>query len=66
MFNLVDQRSAIKFCLRNDISAAETYRMLQKDFGDDTMSQTKVFKWYRDLNAPDDHRVQLMTKTPTE
>ena len=49
MSNFIEQRSAIKFCLRNDISAAETYRMLQKAFGDETMSQKNVYKWYRDF-----------------
>ena len=67
---------AIKFCLRNDISAAETYRMLQKAFGDESISQKNVYKWYRDFkeaenvsmicNAPNDHRIQLMTKTSTK
>ena len=49
MSNFVEQRSAIKFCLRNDISAAETYRMLQKAFGEETMSQKNVYKWYKDF-----------------
>ena len=46
MSEFVEQRSAIKFCLRNEISVAETFKMLQKAFGDLTMSQKDVYKWY--------------------
>ena len=49
MYEFVEQRSAIKFCLRNEISVAETYRMLQKAFGDLTISQKNVYKWYKDF-----------------
>ena len=49
MSEFVEQRSAIKFCLRNEILVAETFRMLQKDFGDLTMSQKNVYKGYRDF-----------------
>ena len=49
MSEFVQQRSAIKFCLRNEMSVAETFRMLQKAFGDLTLSQKNVYKWYKDL-----------------
>ena len=49
MSEFVEQRSAIKFCLRNKISVAETFRMLQKAVGDLTMSQKNVSKWYKDF-----------------
>ena len=49
MSEFVEQRSAIKFCLRNEFSVAETFRMLQKAFGDLTMSQKNVYKWYKDF-----------------
>ncbi|KYN13720.1 hypothetical protein ALC57_14084 [Trachymyrmex cornetzi] len=50
MSDFSKQRSAIKFCLRNEISAAETFRMLQKAFGESTMSQKNVYKWYKDFS----------------
>ena len=49
MSEFVEQRSAIKFCLQDEISVAETFRMLQKAFGDLNMSQKNVYKWYEDF-----------------
>ena len=46
----------------NDISAAETYRMLQKAFDEETMSQKNVYKWFRERVSG----LQLMTKTSTK
>ena len=55
MSEFVEQRSAIKFCLRNEISVAETFRMLQKAFGDLSMSQKNVYKWYKDFKEGREH-----------
>ena len=49
MSEFVEQKSAIKICLRDKISVAETFRMLQKAFGDLTMSQKNVYKCYKDF-----------------
>ena len=44
MSEFVEERSAIKFCLRNEISVPETFRMLQKTFDDLSMSQKNAYK----------------------
>ena len=49
MSEFVEQRSAIKFCFRDEIAVAETFKMLQEAFGDLTMSQKNVYKWYKDF-----------------
>ena len=49
MSGFVEQKSAIKFCLRNESSVAETFRMLQKAFSDLTISQKNVYKRYKDF-----------------
>ena len=49
MSEFVEQRSAIKFCFENEISVAEMFRVLQKIFGDLTMSQKNVYKGYKDF-----------------
>ena len=49
MSDLIEQRIVIKFCLWNEISAAETSRMLRKAFGNSSMSQKNVYKWYKDF-----------------
>ena len=47
MTDFKEQRTCIKFCFNLIETAAETHRMLQKAFGDNAMSQSKTFLWYK-------------------
>jgi [histone H3]-lysine36 N-dimethyltransferase SETMAR len=47
MSKFTDQRICIKFCLKNNISATDTFKMLTKCFGDECLSRTRVFEWYK-------------------
>ena len=46
MSDFIEQRSCIKFCVRNEISAAEMLRMLQNAVGDEALLKTRTFKWH--------------------
>lgn len=47
MFCVVEQRSCIKFCVKNEINATETFKMVQKAFGDQSLSRKSVFQWHK-------------------
>lgn len=42
-----EQQICIKFCVKNEIDASETYKMVQKCFGDDSLSKTNVFDLHK-------------------
>ena len=51
-----DQRICLKFRDKNGIKCSEAFEILKKAFGDDAMSQARVYEWYK--------RFQKGEKTP--
>lgn len=47
MSEIIQQRSCIKFCVRNGFSGSDTLKMLQKAFSDNTMSRATVYDWHK-------------------
>ena len=43
----IEQRVCLKFCVYNGITATELLKMLQKCFGESTLSWTRVFEWHK-------------------
>ena len=43
----IEQRHAIKFCVKLNKSATETFASLTDAYGDATLSRTMVFKWHK-------------------
>ena len=43
----IEQRYAIKFCVKLNKSATETFASLTQAYGDTTLSRTMVFKWHK-------------------
>ena len=41
----MEQRANIKFCLKVEKKFAETYELMKKVYGDDSMSRTQVYTW---------------------
>jgi len=43
----IEQRYTIKFCVKLNKSATETFASLTEAYGDATVSRTMVFKWHK-------------------
>ena len=46
LFEKVDQRNCIKFCVKTEIKCAKTFEMLTVAFGVSTTNRTQVQLWY--------------------
>ena len=46
MTEIQDQRICIKFCFQLGKTSSETIQMMQKIFGNECMSQTRIKEWY--------------------
>lgn len=55
MFDFAEQKSVIKFLLRNEISVPETFRKLQKAFGKSARLQGNAYKWFKDFKESRKH-----------
>jgi hypothetical protein len=47
MQEIIEQRYAIKLCVKLHKSATETFSSLTEAYGDATLSRTMVFKWHK-------------------
>ena len=47
MQEIIEQRYAIKLCVKLNKSATETFASLTQAYGDTTLSRTMVFKWHK-------------------
>jgi hypothetical protein len=45
--NNVEQHYTIKFCVKLGESATDTYKTIQKAFGNDSPSHAQVFPWHK-------------------
>ena len=46
MSSTLRQRVCIKFCVKNGFNGAQTLEILEKCFGNDTLTRSNVFRWY--------------------
>ncbi|UYV83323.1 hypothetical protein LAZ67_23000513 [Cordylochernes scorpioides] len=43
----MDQRTCIKFCLKNEIKCADAFRMSTVTYGEATLDRSNVYRWYK-------------------
>ena len=46
LFEIMDQRNCIKFCVKKEIKCGRIFDMLCVEFGESTMSRTQIQLWY--------------------
>ncbi|UYV64611.1 hypothetical protein LAZ67_3001306, partial [Cordylochernes scorpioides] len=46
----LDQRTCNKFCVKNEIKCADTFRMLTVAYGEATLDPSNVYRWYKMLS----------------
>ncbi|KAG5329050.1 GVQW3 protein, partial [Acromyrmex heyeri] len=47
LFQKMDQRIYIKFCVKNKIKCADAFRMLTVAYGEATLDRSNVYRWYK-------------------
>jgi len=45
----LEQRWAIKFCVKLNGDATETYEKLRRAYGEHALSRTRVFRWHKEF-----------------
>jgi hypothetical protein len=68
MLTLTERCVGIKFCFKLGKIFTKTFEMLQKVFGNETMSRTRTYEWYRTStkNDPSLGRPSASTYDSTE
>ena len=71
MERTVEQRYAVKFCFKLGKSASETFELIKQAYGDDALSRTRVFEWYKMFKegrevVEDEHRAGRPTTARTD
>ena len=49
MQSSLEQRYSIKFCVKLGKSGPETVEMIRKAYGQDALSSSQIYKWYKDF-----------------
>ncbi|GFT97044.1 protein GVQW3 [Trichonephila clavipes] len=52
----IEQRFAIKFCVRLGKSGASTLEMIQQAYGRESLSQAQVFRWHKMFKGREEER----------
>jgi len=47
LFKKMKQRGCIKFCVKNKIKCSDVVKMLTVAFGESTLSERNIYKWYK-------------------